>query len=158
MDVSGSVKYKIEMKICEPINPSVSNGYFNNDTSTINFKTLTTSQIKCGEYIANYNGAKDFNIYYYNNQLFAWEKIIVWKIMNWSSRGWHQPMYIILPVKMKSFVTHIEINEIEFQSDKVIWLDEVGKIGNDKRQVFNLSLKNLVGTAVENCTLNALLN
>ena len=158
MDVSGSVKYKIEMKICEPINPSVSNGYFNNDTSTINFKTLTTSQIKCGEYIANYNGAKDFNIYYYNNQLFAWEKIIVWKIMNWSSRGWHQPMYIILPVKTKSFVTYVEINNIVFQSDKVIWLDEVGKIGADKRQVFNLSLKNISGTAFEECNLKTLLN
>lgn len=158
MDVSGSVKYKIEMKICEPINPSASNGYFNNDTSTINFKVLTASQINCGEYISNYDGEKIFNKYHYSNQFFSWEKIIIWKIMNWSSRGWHEPMYIILPIKMKSFVTHIEINDIVFQSDKVVWLDEVGKIGKDKQQVFNLSLKNIVGTAVENCTLNALLN
>jgi hypothetical protein len=133
MDVSSSVKYKIEMKICEPINPSVSNGNFNNDTTTIIFKTLTSSQIKCGEYIFNYDGEKDYNKYNYSNQLFAWEKIIIWKIMDWSSRGWHEPMYIILPIKTKSFITHIEINNIVFQSDKVIWIDETGKIGKDKR-------------------------
>ena len=156
MDVSGSVKYKIEMKICEPINPSASNGYFNNDTSTINFKTLTFSQIKCGEYISNYDGKKDYNKYYYSNQVFAWEKIIIWKIMDWSSRGWHQPMYIILPVKMKSFVTDIEIKNIVFQSNKVIWLDETGKLGKDKRQLFNFSLENINGISVDDCSLKNL--
>ena len=157
MNVSGSFKYKIAMKICEPVKASAGNGYFNHDTSAINFKNLKSAEIKCEAYISSYDGENDFNKYYYSNQVFAWEKIIIWKISDWSSRGWHQPMYIIMPIKMKSFVTQIELNDISFESDKVIWLDETGKLHNN-RQIFNISLKNINGTTFEDCTLKNLLN
>ncbi|MGB4844828.1 MAG: hypothetical protein WBP16_10215 [Ferruginibacter sp.] len=154
----GAVQYKIEMKICEPVKKSVVKAYFDNEHSVIDFKALTDSDIVCGKYISTYNAEKEFNEFEYSNQVFAWEKIIVWKITNISSRDLKQPMYLVLPVKIKSFITHIEIKDIEFQTGKVIWFDETGEINASKRQLINLSFKNKKGVALDESTLKGLLD
>lgn len=155
---TGAVHFKIEMKICEPVNKSAINGYFTNDRSTIDFKKLTVKDITCGRYIDNYETAYPFYHFRYGNQVFAWEKIIVWKISNISSRDWQKPMYLVLPVKIKSFITYIEIKDIEFRADTFIWLDEEGKINEDKRQHLSVSLKNRKGIDTDSCTLKKILD
>lgn len=67
-------------------------------------------------------------------------------------------MYIILPVKIKSFVTYIQINDVEFEGGKFIWLDEEGKIEPDKRQHLSTSLKNRKGIDTDSCTLKKILD
>jgi len=155
---TGSVHFKIEMKICEPVNGSARNGYFTNDRSTIDFKKLTEKDITCGRYIDNYETAYPFYKFHYGNQVFAWEKIIIWKISNISSRALHMPMYIILPVKIKSFITYIEIKDIAFEGGTFIWLDEEGVINKDKRQHLSASLKNRKGLDTKQCSLKKLLD
>lgn len=155
---NGAVHFEIEMKICEPVNRSAINGYFTNDRSTIDFKKLTEKDITCGRYMENYQQDYPFYNFRYSNQVFAWEKIIVWKIMNISSRAWHGPMYIILPVKIKSFVTYIEIKDIEFNGDTFIWLDEEGKIETNKSQHLSVSLKNRKGIDTNKCSLKMILD
>ncbi len=155
---TGAVHFKIEMKICEPVNGSAIDGYFTNDSSTIDFKKLTEKDITCGRYIDNYKQDYPFYNFRYDNQVFAWEKIIVWKIMNISSRAWYEPMYIILPVKIKSFITYIEIKDIEFEGGKFIWLDEEGVINKDNRQHLLASLKSRKGLDTNKCSLKKLLD
>ena len=154
---TGAVHFKIEMKICEPVSGSAINGYFTNDRSTIDFKKLTEKDITCGRYIDNYETAYPFYYFHYGNQVFAWEKIIVWKISA-STRDWKEPMYVILPVKIKSFVTFIEINNVEFEAGKFIWLEEEGKIEADKKQHLTASLKNRKGIDTDKCSLKKLLD
>jgi hypothetical protein len=155
---TGSVHFKMEMKICEPVSKSKINGYFTNDSSTIDFKKLTEKDIICGMYIDNYKQDYPFYNFRYGNQVFAWEKIVVWKIMNISSRALHEPMYIILPVKIKSFVTYIEIKDIEFEGGKFIWLDKEGVINKEKTQHLLASLKNRKGIDTDKCSLKKILN
>lgn len=154
---TGAVHFKIEMKICKPVNTSAINGYFTNDKSTIDFKKLTEKDITCGKYIDNYETAYPFYHFRYGNQVFAWEKIIVMKISA-STRNWREPMYVILPVKIKSFVTFIEIKDVSFEGGKFIWLDEEGKIEPDKNQHLSASLKNNKGIDTDSCTLKKVLD
>ena len=83
---------------------------------------------------------------------------MVWKIVNISSRARHEPMYLILPVKIKSFVTYIEIKDIKFEGGKFIWLNEVGTIDNDKTQNLLASLKSRRGIDTDKCSLKKILN
>lgn len=155
---TGAVHFKMEMKICEPVSKSKTNGYFTNDSSTIDFKKLREKDVTCGRYIDNYETVYPFYNFRYGNQLFAWEKIIIWKISNISSRALHMPMYIILPVKIKSFITYIEIKDIEFEGGTFIWLDEEGVINKDKRQHLSVSLKKRKGLDTDECSLKKLLD
>ncbi len=156
--LTASIQYKIEMRICKPVNGSEVNDYFSNEESSIAFKALKDSDITCGEYIDNYEQKYNSYTFYYASQVFAWEKIIVWKITNASSRDWKKPMYIILPVKIKSFITRIEIKDIGFQTGKVIWLDEKGVTSKNGRQIIELKLRGRKGTDIESCTLKKILD
>lgn len=155
---AGSIRYELQMKRCEPVNGSAVNGYFTNEKSTIDFKALTEKDVTCGAYIDNYEENYPSYNFRYGNQVFAWEKIIVWKIMNASSRDWQYPMYIILPVKIKSFVTSIKIKDIEFQSGKVIWLDDEGVIDENHTQQIVVNLNNVKGIDTDSCTLKKILD
>jgi len=89
---------------------------------------------------------KFFNRFKFSNQVFAWEKIFVFRISNRSSRGWWPPMYIVMPMKYKSFVTHITLTDIVFQSGKVIFLTNYNAFYNDSENMkfldIDQSLKN----------------
>jgi len=147
-----STHYKIEMKICE-IKSSERGGWFTHDTSKINFNTLKTSDLSCGEYfekglptlISGQEEKEPINQFEYGNQLFAWEHIFVYKISNMSSRGYMPEMYIVVPVKYKSFRTKIDISDIEFQSGKVIFITDLEGKYDDKILTLSQSLKNKKG-------------
>lgn len=125
-------QFKISMKICEQVKGSAKDSWFTKDTSAIDFIKLRPEDVKCGSFMENgdgmeiLSGGKTFtvyNSYEYSQQRFAWESILVFRITNESSAAWWPPMYIILPVKYKSFVTHISLTGIIFQSDKIFFLD-----------------------------------
>ena len=162
------VRYKIEMNICEPKKMSERGGWFSHDTSTIDFGSLKSSDIECGGYFdygipTLISGEKEklFNRFKFSNQVFAWEKIFVFRISNLSSRAWWPPMYIVLPMKYKSFTTHIILNEIEFQSGKVIFLTNYNAFYNDSENMkyfsIDQSLKNYKAVDVKNFPLKELL-
>jgi len=150
-------RYKIEMKICEPKKMSQRGSWFTHDTSKINFASLNPDDIFCGEYFSEINPdlmpgqLKDapFNEFNYSNQFFAWEKIFVFKISDWSSRGWHPEMYIVMPIKYKSFRTSIDLTGIKFQSGKVMFLTALNGVYEENGLSFIYSLKNEKGTEVK---------
>ena len=162
-------RYKIEMKICKPKKMTERGGWFTHDTSTINFAELKVDDIECSEYFdkglgtpINYNKAEiPFNRFEFSGQVFAWEEIYVFRIANWSSRGWNPEMYIVIPMKYKSFVTHITLNNIEFQSGKVIFLTNYNATYNDSGNLKYLdidqSLKNFKSVDVKNFSLKYIL-
>ena len=154
---TGSLGFTIQMKFCQPLKRSSSVSYFSNDTSTIDFKKLTAKDVKCERYIDNYNNDSSPYDYYFSNQVFAWEKIIVWKISA-ASRDWKEPMYVILPVKINSFVTFIDIKDVAFEAGKCIMIDEYGKIEANKYQGMLFSLKNQNGTDKKIFFLKEILN
>ena len=117
--------------------------WFKHDTSSIDFRKLQSAAINCGHY-SYIEGTDDhagtgakFNIYEFGNQIFAWEKILVFRISNYSSRGWQPEMYVVVPMKYKSFVTYIILNDLEFQSGKVMFLSDL-KI---KKQGMSISIE-----------------
>jgi hypothetical protein len=133
--------YKIEMKICKPKKMTERGGnMFSHDTSTIDFESLKANDIECGEYFdkgmgepLTYNKEEIlFNKFQFSGQSFAWENIFVFKISNWSSRGWQPEMYIVMPVKYKSFRTYIEITDIENLSGKCVFLTDVNAWYDEK--------------------------
>jgi len=129
---AGDTRYKIEMKICE-IKNSERGNWFTHDTSKINFTSLKATDFKCGEYfdnglptlISGEEGKKSINQFEFGNQFFAWEHVFVYRISNMSTRGYMPEMYIVIPIKYKSFRTKIDIDDIEFQSGKVIFLTDL---------------------------------
>lgn len=141
--------YKIEMKICKPKKMTERGSWFSHDTSTIDFASLNANDIECGEYFdkgmgepLTYNKEEIlFNKFEFANQVFAWEKIFVFKISNWSSRGWQPEMYIVMPVKYKSFQTSIEITDIENLSGKVVFLSDVNASYDESKLNIRQSLK-----------------
>jgi hypothetical protein len=155
---AGSIKFKIDMKICQPANGSAIKDHFGNTISTIDFKTLKEKEIKCDEYISNDEKANGFYKFHYGNQVYAWEKILICRIVNWSSTTWEQPMYLVLPVKIGSFVTHINLEEIEYKSGKLIWLDETGVIDKNRTQQISIKLNNRKGIDVDSWALKKLLD
>jgi hypothetical protein len=121
----------------------------------IDFKKLTEKDIRCESYIGNYDTSAYH--YYFSNQVFAWEKIIVWKISA-SYDDQKGPMYVILPVKIKSFVTFITVKDVAFESGKFIWIDEKGEIGQNSKMNFFFSLKNSMAIDTNKCSLKKILN
>ena len=126
---AGGKKYKFEMKFCEPKKRTEKGDWFTHDSSSVDFTSLKATGIDCGEYFDNGTPAsiageeeKGFNRFKFSNQVFAWEKILVLKISDQSSRGWSPDMYIVMPIKYKSFVTHIALSNLSFQPGKVIIL------------------------------------
>ncbi|MGH2553894.1 MAG: hypothetical protein ACRDEB_09260 [Chitinophagaceae bacterium] len=166
---SEGVRYKIEMKICEPQKMTERSDWFTHDTSTIDFISLKSPDIRCGAYFdkgmgepLTYNKEEiPFNKFEFSNQLFVWEKIFVFKISNWSSRGWQPEMYIVIPMKYKSFVTYIKLTDIEFQSGKVMFLSDYNasySASQDKKHLnIDQSLKDYKTVDVKKFPLRELL-
>lgn len=147
--------FKIEMKFCEPHKRTTSKSPFTKDSSTIDFKKLAEKDISCEAYIGNYNS--NTYHYYFSNQVFAWEKIIIWKLSAASGNS-KEYMYVILPVKIKSFVTFIEINDVVFEPGKFIWIDEQGKSERNSGLDLLFSLKKSQATDINKCSLKSILN
>lgn len=129
---AAGINYQIEMKICTPVKTSERGNWFSPDTSTIDFKSLQAEDIHCGQFLINGEGKEilsgdktfaKYNVYEFSNQLFAWEQILVFRISTESSAAFRPYMYIILPVRYKSFVTQVDLSGITFQPGKVILLE-----------------------------------
>jgi hypothetical protein len=163
------IRYKIEMNICEPKKMTERGHWFTHDTSTIDFASLKPNDIKCGGWfdkgmptlISGEEEEAPFNQFQFSGQVFVWEKIFVFKISNRSSRGWTPEMYIVMPMKYKSFWTHIDIMDIEFQPGKVIFLNDMkgiyGETNGTKHLSFAQSLENEKGIDVKTFPLKDLL-
>ncbi|MEI9807912.1 MAG: hypothetical protein WDO16_08615 [Bacteroidota bacterium] len=162
---TGSVRYKIEMKMCEPKTKTEKGSWFSHDTSAIDFISLKADDITCGDYFSKgmpelISGTEEkmpANSFTFSNQVFAWEKIFVFKISNQSSRAWWPEMYIVMPVKYKSFLTYIDLSGIEFQSGKVIFLNEYTALQNESALYVRQSLKNAATSDVKDFPLKELL-
>ena len=159
-----SIRYKIEMKICEPKKMTERGGWFTHDTSKIDFPSLKPDDINCGEYfdkgtptLISGKEEEKFNQFEFSGQVFAWEKIFVFKISNISSRAWWPEMYVIMPVRYKSFITQINLTDIEFQSGKVIFLTDLKGTYDEKKLSFTQSLRNKEGVDVKNFPLKEIL-
>ena len=154
-----SSNFKIEMKICIPIKNTEKKDWFSPETSAINFLTLTAADIDCGKYMIEGEGKEVLsgevespkpNSYYYSNQYFAWESILIFKITNTKSRALEPPMYVIMPIKYKSFVSSISIADVVYHSGNIVFIDNATATYPKKRLTINHSLKNETGIAVEN--------
>ncbi len=66
-------------------------------------------------------------------------------------------MYIVLPMKYKSFRTHIDITGIEFLSGKVVFLTDVNAYYDEKKLNIRQSLKDAKGVEVKDFQLKELL-
>ena len=125
-------RYKIEMKICEPKKKTERGDWFSHDTSRINFSSLKKEEIDCGDYfdkgtptlISGQEKESSMNEFEFSGQLYAWEHIFIFRIANMSSRGLTPDMYVVMPMKYKSFLTHIKLTDLEFQSGKVMFLSD----------------------------------
>ena len=155
---AGSINYRIEMRICQPVNGTPSKDHFSNDLSTIDFKALKEKDLNIGQYISIDEKTNGYYKYHFGNQVFAWEKILICRIVNWSSTNWEEPMYVILPVKMKSFVTAVNMKDIGYQSGKLIWLEDVGTIDNDHTQQIAINLNGRKGIDTDSWSLKKLLD
>jgi hypothetical protein len=59
-----------------------------------------------------------------------------------SSRGWMPEMYVVMPMKYKSFFTYIRLTDLQFQSGKVLYLTKFNHIQDGGRLRIKQSLKN----------------
>jgi len=158
-------RYKIEMKMCKPKKMTERGDWFTHDTSTIDFAALKVNDIECSKYFdkgigepLTYDKEKvPFNKFIFSNQVFAWENIFVFRISDWSSRGWNPEMYIVIPIKYKSFLTHIDITDIEFLSGKCVFLTDANAFYDEKKLNMRQSLKDQKGIEVKDFALKELL-
>lgn len=127
-----SRQYKIEMKICSPIVMTERGGWFTHDTSAIDFGNLKLSEVTCGKFSGNGDGVEvlsgnkefaKYNFYEYQNQVFAWENILVFRITDSTAGSQLEAMYIVLPVRYKSFSTDVYIENILFQPGRLLLLN-----------------------------------
>lgn len=155
--------YRISMKICEPLKMTKRGDIFKPDTSSIDFVKLKPADISCGHYSYiegpdDYAGSKArFNEYEFGNQVFAWEKMLVFRIADYSSRGWHPEMYIIVPVKYKAFVTLIDITGIAYEEGTMVFADNYDAKYDGMKLRISLSLKDKKGTDAKRSGLLGLL-
>jgi hypothetical protein len=158
-------RFKIEMKMCKPKKMTERGDWFTHDTSTIDFAALKVNDIECRKYFdkgigepLTYDKEKvPFNKFIFSNQVFAWENIFVFRISDWSSQGWNPEMYIVIPIKYKSFLTHIDITDIEFLSGKCVFLTEANAFYDEKKLNMRQSLKDQKGIEVKDFALKELL-
>jgi hypothetical protein len=126
---------------------------------------LKPGDFDCGDYfdnglptlISGQEERKPINQFEFGGQLFAWEHLFIYRISNMSSRGWISEMYIVVPVKYKSFRTKINISNIEFQSGKVVFLTDLEGKYDEKYLVLSQSLKNKKGIVAKDFPLKVLL-
>lgn len=143
--------------------------WFSHDTTRIDFSLLKSNDIECGGYFDKgmptlISGPEEkplFNQFQFSGQAFVWEEIYIFKISDPLSRGWNPEMYIVMPMKYKSFWTRINLTDIEFLSGKVIFLINYNAsyITSEDEKYLNIdqSLKNKKGVEVKNFPLKELL-
>lgn len=149
--------YKIEMKICEPKQKSATGNWFIPDTSHINFDSLKTADVNCGEFLESGKDSNEpvrdeyerLDKFSYSNQVFAWEKILVFKVSDYSSRAWHREMYIVMPIRYKSFITSVSLTDIFYREGTVIFLNDASAVRNGNRLVYSCSVKNKPYTSIK---------
>ena len=141
--------FQIEMKMCEPKKHTAAGNWFSPDTSTLVFSKLKAGELSCGQYFdlgkpTPINGEgemKKKNEFAFGNQVFAWEKIIVFRISSESSASQQSSMFVVMPVRYKSFVTNISLSDVHFKPGKVFFLDDYPHTKNGNDLSVNLSLK-----------------
>jgi hypothetical protein len=162
---AGDEQYKIEMKICEPEKTTERGILFGHDTSAIDFASLKTGEIDCGEYssegmpdlISGGDEEVSFNHFKFANQVFAWEKILVFRIRNVLSTEEDPGMYIVMPMRYKSFQTFIKLIKIEFRPGKVIFMSQLKGIYDESRLSITQSLEKEKGVEINDFSLKELL-
>jgi hypothetical protein len=158
MDTAGKTdaRYAIAMKFCSLKEPTPRNDWFSFEKSKVNFETLNASGVQCGDYIVNGGGLEylagdpglsPFNDYEFGNQKFAYESILVFKVVDSSSKE-SLPMYVVFPVKYKSFVTSISLSGVPFQPGKVVYLKDAA-VKRSSNLRLSASLKKMKGSAVK---------
>lgn len=158
MDTAGmsDAQYVIHMKFCSLKKPSQLEDWFSFEESKVNFETLPVSGVECGnytenggglEYLTGNPGLNPYNKYGYGNQKFAFETILIFRIADSSARK-DSPMYIVFPVKYKSFVTGISFDKVPFQPGKVLYIEEAG-IDHSSRLRLSASFKELKGVLIK---------
>lgn len=166
MDTAGksNARYVIAMKLCSLKKPSPHKDWFGFEKSKVNFESLTPAGVKCGEYIVNGGGLEylagdpglnPFNEYEYGNQNFAFEYILVFRITDSSAKE-SPPMFVVFPVKYKSFVTNVSLASVPFQAGKVIYLKEAD-VDRSSSLRLKASLKKTKGIAVKDFRLKEIL-
>lgn len=163
---SSSSSYTIKMKICDLANPSDKGDWLTADTSGTDFNTLHAKDIICQDYRASYEGVeylsgekpvvKDSE-FEYSNQTFAFEKILVFKIVNESSARILPPMYIVFPVRYKSFATGIRINGVVFDDGKAILVENTDAKREGMSILLETSLLDRKGVNVKDFRLKEIL-
>jgi hypothetical protein len=164
-DKARAIHYKISMKICEPRKMTNRGGLFAHDTSAIDFTSLKAGDINCDDYFDNgmptlISGEEEdrpFNQFKFSNQVFAWEKIFVFRISDTTSKTRQTDMYIVIPMKYKSFRTTIDIKGIVFQPGKVIFLTSLKGKYSDEKLSFKRSLKKIKGVDIKGFVLKGIL-
>lgn len=105
-----TAEYKIDVTTCKfEYTPEVPSGdyWFGKDTSLLDWENLPDSMImKLSCNTADKTGLK----YAYSSQSMVWENIFAIKIV----RNNTDTMLIVFPVKIKSFVTYIDLGSIPF--------------------------------------------
>ena len=142
--------FNIEMKICNLKRPTARKDLFSYEVSKVKFDALTASDVNCGEYFHDKGteaipGVKDQNIpgeFHFENQVFAWEDIIVFRIGYSSMTGRFAPMYVVMPVKQKSFVTQINISDLPYEGGKVVFIQNAEVVRGKSSISINASSKN----------------
>lgn len=158
MDTAGksSARYIIHMKRCSLKKPTLRNDWFSFEKSKVNFESLPPSGIQCDSYMENGGGLEylsgdpglsPFNEYEYSNQVFAYESILIFRIVDSSAKE-ASSMYVVFPIKYKSFVTSVFIAGVPFQPGSVIYVEEA-TIGSSSRLRLSASLKGIKSTALK---------
>ena len=158
MDTAGKSdpRYVITMKLCSLKEPTPRKDWFSFEKSKVNFETLGASGVQCGDYIENGGGYEYltgdpglnlYNEYEFGNQHFAFESILVFRITDSSAKE-ALPMYVVFPVKYKSFITNVSLTSVPFQPGRVVYIKDAGLDRSSKLRL-NASLKKMKGVAVK---------
>ena len=153
------------MKICEPVKKSETGNWFSHDTSMINFDSLRLQGIKCGKYFVDdmpelISGEVEeplINKLKFSNQVFAWEKLFVFRITSPYTRAWSPPMYIVVAMPYKSFRTIVDLTDIEFKAGQVIFVSKPEAVYGKGFLAVRQSFKTLASVAVKTFRLKKLL-
>ncbi|MBK8312186.1 MAG: hypothetical protein IPL04_16045 [Chitinophagaceae bacterium] len=64
-------------------------------------------------------------------------------------------MYVIVPIKHKSFVSSVSIADVTYKSGNVVFIDKATATFPNKRLTINHSLKNETGIRIEGSTFSS---
>ena len=127
--IDESSNFSIDVTTCRfSYSPQIpSNDYwFGRDTSQLNWQNLPDSVLKT---ISCENSAVNGRFFESSNQEMVWENIYAIKIVRNSS----DTMMFVFPVKIKSFVTYIDLGEISFKNGIYDLTDAITYTASDNR-------------------------